>query len=111
MGPARLTLPAPVIRISYRHQTSDITKDAASQRSRYERAFPFQGSPDHRWRPAMTSAAAPALSVLGETTLRKVRRRLMPLIVLLYFVAYLDRNNVGFAKLGMQGDIGLTEAA
>jgi ACS family tartrate transporter-like MFS transporter len=55
--------------------------------------------------------AAPALSELGETTLRKVRRRLMPLIVLLYFVAYLDRNNVGFAKLGMQGDIGLTEAA
>ena len=60
----------------------------------------------------MTSrATAPALSQLGETTLRKVRRRLMPLIVLLYFIAYLDRNNVGFAKLGMQGDIGLTEAA
>jgi len=56
-------------------------------------------------------AAAPILSELGETTLRKVRRRLMPLIVLLYFVAYLDRNNVGFAKLGMQGDIGITEAA
>ena len=60
----------------------------------------------------MTSlTAAPALSELGQTTLRKVRRRLMPLIVLLYFIAYLDRNNVGFAKLGMQGDIGLTEAA
>jgi len=60
----------------------------------------------------MTSrTTAPALSQLGETTLRKVRRRLMPLIVLLYFIAYLDRNNVGFAKLGMQGDIGLTEAA
>lgn len=56
-------------------------------------------------------AAAPALGDLGEATLRKVRRRLMPLIVLLYFVAYLDRNNVGFAKLGMQGDVGLTEAA
>ena len=40
----------------------------------------------------MTSlTAAPALSELGQTTLRKVRRRLMPLIVLLYFVAYLDR--------------------
>ncbi|MFF2030740.1 MFS transporter [Arthrobacter sp. NPDC058192] len=51
------------------------------------------------------------LGELGERTLRKVRRRIMPLIVLLYFVAYLDRNNVGFAKLGMQGDIGLTEAA
>jgi MFS transporter, ACS family, tartrate transporter len=60
----------------------------------------------------MTSlAASPPLSELGETTLRKVRRRIMPLIVLLYFVAYLDRNNVGFAKLGMQNDIGLTDAA
>lgn len=51
------------------------------------------------------------LGALGEATLRKVRRRVMPLIVLLYFVAYLDRNNVGFAKLGMQNDIGLTAAA
>lgn len=35
----------------------------------------------------------------------------MPLIVLLYFVAYLDRNNVGFAKLTMSEDIGLNSAA
>ncbi|MET4589608.1 MFS transporter [Arthrobacter sp. 754] len=60
----------------------------------------------------MTSlTAAPPLSELGQTTLRKVRRRIMPLVILLYFIAYLDRNNVGFAKLGMQSDIGLTEAA
>src|SRR5215207_5586126 len=52
-----------------------------------------------------------ALGELGERTLRKVRRRVMPLIVLLYFVAYLDRNNVGFAKLTMSEDIGLTAAA
>jgi MFS transporter, ACS family, tartrate transporter len=58
-----------------------------------------------------TPTGVQPLSPLGEATLRKVRRRLMPLIVVLYFVAYLDRNNVGFAKLGMQGDIGLTEAA
>jgi ACS family tartrate transporter-like MFS transporter len=43
--------------------------------------------------------------------LRKVRRRIMPLIVLLYFIAYLDRNNVGFAKLTMSADIGLSAAA
>ena len=47
------------------------------------------------------------LGELGDRTLRKVRRRVMPLIVLLYFVAYLDRNNVGFAKLTMSEDIGL----
>ena len=52
-----------------------------------------------------------ALSELGEQTLRKVRRRIMPLIVLLYFIAYLDRNNVGFAKLTMSEDIGLSATA
>lgn len=51
------------------------------------------------------------LGELGERTLRKVRRRIMPLIVILYFIAYLDRNNVGFAKLTMSQDIGLSEAA
>ena len=30
------------------------------------------------------------LDELGQRTLRKVRNRLMPLIVLLYFIAYLD---------------------
>jgi MFS transporter, ACS family, tartrate transporter len=51
------------------------------------------------------------LDELGQRTLRKVRNRLMPLIVLLYFVAYLDRNNVGFAKLTMSEDIGLSASA
>jgi ACS family tartrate transporter-like MFS transporter len=35
----------------------------------------------------------------------------MPLAVWLYFIAYLDRNNVGFAKLDMSEDIGLTASA
>ena len=67
--------------------------------------------PDRR--SMMTSLSMPSagLGELGERTLRKVRRRVMPLIVLLYFVAYLDRNNVGFAKLTMSEDIGLTAAA
>jgi ACS family tartrate transporter-like MFS transporter len=61
----------------------------------------------------MTTVSEPAgtLGDLGERTLRKVRRRIMPLIVLLYFIAYLDRNNVGFAKLTMSEDIGLSAAA
>lgn len=61
----------------------------------------------------MTTTDTPIGTIgdLGERTLRKVRRRIMPLIVLLYFVAYLDRNNVGFAKLTMSEDIGLSAAA
>lgn len=51
------------------------------------------------------------LDELGQRTLRRARRRIMPLIVVLYFVAYLDRNNVGFAKLTMSEDIGLSASA
>lgn len=42
----------------------------------------------------------------------KVGRRLLPLLLLCYTFAYLDRVNIGFAKLQMQQDIpGLDEAA
>lgn len=46
---------------------------------------------------------------IGARTLRKVARRLIPFLGLLYFVNYLDRTNIGFAKLTMSGDLGLTE--
>ncbi len=36
---------------------------------------------------------------------RKVAWRIMPLVILLYLVSYLDRANVGFAKLRMAGDL------
>ncbi|ALM82310.1 MFS transporter [Bordetella sp. N] len=48
---------------------------------------------------------APA-SVSSEDTLyRKVTLRLVPFLVLCYVVAYLDRVNVGFAKLQMLSDL------
>jgi ACS family tartrate transporter-like MFS transporter len=34
-------------------------------------------------------------------TIRKVSRRLIPFLIICYFVAYLDRVNVGFAALTM----------
>src|SRR3954454_10282510 len=40
---------------------------------------------------------------------RKVARRILPMAILLYFVAYLDRANVGFAKLRMAHDLGFSE--
>ncbi|HEX5047215.1 MAG TPA: MFS transporter, partial [Gammaproteobacteria bacterium] len=40
-----------------------------------------------------------------------VTRRLLPFLGLCYLVAYLDRVNVGFAKLHMLGDLGMSEAA
>jgi MFS transporter, ACS family, tartrate transporter len=54
---------------------------------------------------AIPSVAAPAdlAAVLG-----KVRRRLIPLLFLLYIVAYLDRINVGFAALQMNRALGFS---
>src|SRR5690348_7213049 len=42
---------------------------------------------------------------------RKVTRRLIPFVGLLYLIAYIDRQNVSYAKLQMVGDLGLSESA
>jgi ACS family tartrate transporter-like MFS transporter len=41
----------------------------------------------------------------------KVTRRLVPFLIICYFVAYLDRVNVGFAALTMNQDLGLSQTA
>ncbi len=41
-------------------------------------------------------------------TIGKVTRRLVPFLIVCYFVAYLDRVNVGFAALQMTKQLGLT---
>jgi MFS transporter, ACS family, tartrate transporter len=56
----------------------------------------------------MSDAAAPASSLIEECAIRKITWRLIPFLMLLYFVAFLDRINVGFAALTMNKDIGLT---
>jgi len=43
-----------------------------------------------------------------DAVLRKVTWRLIPFMMLLYFVAYLDRVNIGFAALTMNADLGFT---
>ena len=37
---------------------------------------------------------------LERRTIRKISWRLLPLIVIIYFVAYVDRTNVSFASFG-----------
>jgi MFS transporter, ACS family, tartrate transporter len=44
-------------------------------------------------------------------TMRKVGLRLVPFLILCYFIAYVDRVNVGFAALTMNKDLGLSAAA
>jgi MFS transporter, ACS family, tartrate transporter len=58
-----------------------------------------------------TAAAAGAqLDHLEHETIRRVAWRLMPVLMLGYFCAYLDRVNVGFAKLTMQNALSISEA-
>src|SRR6478735_10479083 len=44
-------------------------------------------------------------------TIARVTTRLVPFLVVCYFVAYLDRVNVGFAALTMNQDLGLSQTA
>ena len=43
-----------------------------------------------------------------RTTIRTAFLRLMPLLLLCYFLAYIDRINIGFAALTMNRDLGLS---
>jgi ACS family tartrate transporter-like MFS transporter len=47
-------------------------------------------------------------SAIERQTMGKVAWRLLPLIVLIYFVAYIDRTNVGFAAISMNRDLGFS---
>jgi D-galactonate transporter len=48
---------------------------------------------------------------LEHRTIEKVTKRLVPFLILCYFVAYLDRVNVSFAAVTMNTDLGLSASA
>ncbi|HJV06558.1 MAG TPA: MFS transporter [Chromobacteriaceae bacterium] len=54
---------------------------------------------------------APAVSAMESATMRKIAWRLLPILMLGYFIAFIDRVNVGFAALQMNEAIGLNAAA
>jgi MFS family permease len=58
--------------------------------------------------PAVTSGA-PQDAVLHQA-MRKARARLMPFLILMYLLAFLDRTNLGVAKQALQAGPGLSEA-
>ena len=59
---------------------------------------------------AHSQAALDAPSTFAEQVYRKVSWRLIPLLFICYIAAYLDRVNIGFAKLQMQGALQFSEA-
>ena len=63
-------------------------------------------SPNQRVAPPDSDAAN-----FAETTSRRIARRLLPFLFLLYVIAFLDRMNVGAAALQMPHDLGLSDRA
>src|SRR5688572_2618497 len=61
--------------------------------------------------PAGMSDAARPLSAEEHAVVRKAMWRLLPFLILVYFIAYLDRVNVGFAALTMREDLALSATA
>ena len=49
-------------------------------------------------------------SSLETSTLRKVKWRILPLLIVLYVIAFIDRANIGFAALEMNADLGISAA-
>ena len=58
--------------------------------------------------PPATPPITPAPDPLERETVRRVAWRLMPLLMLGYFCAYLDRVNVGYAGLQMNKELGFS---
>jgi sugar phosphate permease len=59
-----------------------------------------------------TTATAPAVEPeeLQGRTMRKVVARLIPVLLVLYVIAYLDRVNVSFAQDKLESDLGFSGA-
>ena len=51
------------------------------------------------------------MDTLEQRTMARVSVRLVPFLMVCYFVAYLDRVNVSFAALTMNKDLGLSASA
>jgi MFS transporter, ACS family, tartrate transporter len=56
------------------------------------------GVPDH----------APQIDPLHSSTIGRMNLKLIPFLMLLYLVAYIDRSNISVASLQMNADLGLT---
>ncbi len=53
----------------------------------------------------------PDSASLLHRAIAKSRLRLLPFLILMYILAFIDRSNVGFAKAALQADTGLGDAA
>jgi ACS family tartrate transporter-like MFS transporter len=59
---------------------------------------------------AATIASLPLASDVARRARRRIARRLLPFLFILYVIAFLDRMNVGAAALQMPHDLGFSES-
>jgi D-galactonate transporter len=56
-----------------------------------------------------TTIQTPPPTIASNATYKKIMWRLLPFLLLCFLVAYIDRINIGFAKLQMQSDLGFSD--
>src|SRR5207245_90329 len=61
--------------------------------------------------PARPDPRTMTATLASRTAIAKATRRIVPLLILIYFLNFLDRVNVGHAALTMNADLGLTATA
>ena len=58
----------------------------------------------------LRAVMTPSQIATGSSARSRVAIRLLPFLFLLYIANYLDRTNIAYAKLGMKGDLSLTDS-
>jgi hypothetical protein len=73
---------------------------------------PRQNSSESMNPPMTRTAKWPLRQTTGDldAIYRKIAKRIIPFLVLLFLMAWLDRYNLGFAKLQMVKDLGFSES-
>src|SRR5271170_7396202 len=51
-----------------------------------------------------------ATEITAERARRRITKRLLPFLIVVYLLAYIDRSNLSIAKLQMQGDLNFTDS-
>lgn len=61
--------------------------------------------------PQVTTESPLAEGSVGHSTVKLITARLLPLLLICYAIAFIDRTNISVASLTMNADIGLSDAA
>ncbi|WP_028217793.1 MFS transporter [Paraburkholderia oxyphila] len=64
----------------------------------------------HSLPPAVAPVESPSGRIVEDAVFRKISWRVMPLILIAYICAFLDRINIGYAQLQMKQDLAFSDA-